>query len=146
MIIYIIYLPVTIVEVYLTTTPSFMLLPTREIGELVIFSFYKAHIRKKLHLGPRPPGSDNLNIFSPVTIAGLYSTTSQSFMLLPTREIGELVIFKFYIGHIRKKNVFGPPAPMSVIFKILLLQFSSREATRQLPKVSCFYLHGKLEN
>ena len=85
MIIYIIFLPVTIAECYLTTAQSFMLPPTREIGELVIFSFYIAHIRKNLHLGPRPPGSDNLNIFSPVTIAGLYSTTSQRFMLLPTR-------------------------------------------------------------
>ena len=66
---------------------------------------------KKLHLRPRSLGSDNLFIFSPVTIAGLYSTTSQSFMLLPTREIGEFVIFKFYIGHIRKKTFLGPQPP-----------------------------------
>ena len=76
----------------------------------MVFSFYIAHIMKKLHLGPRPLGSDNLFIFSPVTIAGLYSTTSQSFMLLPTREIGEFVSFKFYKGNIRKNNFFGPPA------------------------------------
>ena len=69
-----------------------MLLPTREIEELVIFSFYKAHIRKKLHLGLRPRGSDNLIFFPPVAIAGFSSTTSQSFMLLPTREMRKLVI------------------------------------------------------
>ena len=59
-------------EVYLTTTQPFMLLHTQEIGELVILSFYIAHIGKKLYLGPQPPGSDNLNIFSSFTIAGLY--------------------------------------------------------------------------
>ena len=96
-------------------------------------------------MGPWAPVSENVNIYSPVSIAEVYSTTSQSFMLLPTREIEEFVIFKFYIGHIRKKNIFGPPAPMSVNLKILLRQFSSREATQQLPKVSCFYLRGKSE-
>ena len=67
-----------------------MLLPTREVGELVMSQFF--YLRKKLHLGPRTPLSDNLNIFLPVDIAKVYSTSSQSFILLSTREIGELVI------------------------------------------------------
>ena len=106
-----------------------MILPTQEIGELVIFSFYIAHIRKKLHWGPWPSGSDNLNIFSPVTIAEVYSTNAPSYLLLPTRKIGELVIFQFNIAHIRKKYGFGPPAPISVNFKILLRHVSLQEAT-----------------
>ena len=69
-----------------------MLLPIPEIGELLILRFYIAHMRKKLHLGPWSPVCDNLNIFLPVDIAEVYSTTSQSFILLCTREIGELVI------------------------------------------------------
>ena len=54
-----------------------MLLPTREVGELVMSQYLL--LEKKLHLGPRPPMSDNLNIFSLDTIAGVYSTTSQNF-------------------------------------------------------------------
>ena len=55
--------------------------------------------------------ADNLIFFSYVIIAGEYSTTSQSFMLLFTREIGYLMMSLFYIAHIRKKPTFWPKAP-----------------------------------
>ena len=93
-----------------------MLLPTQELGELVIFSFYITHIRKKLHFGPWAPVSEILNIFSPVTIAEVYSTTSQSFMLLPTREIGGLVIFKCLYSQWKGKKRFWAPGPHEAEF------------------------------
>ena len=122
-----------------------MLLPTWEIVEFMIFIFYIAYIRKKIIWAPGPTKGDNFKIFSPVTIKGLYSNISQSFMLLPTREIGELVIFIFYISHIRKNRVFGPRATKSVNFKFFFCLLSSWQSTQQLSKVLCFYfyLHGK---
>ena len=89
-----------------------MLLPIREIGELLILRFYIAHMRKKLHLGPRPPVSVNFNIFCPATIAGVFSNSSQSFILLTTREIGELVMSQFLYTSYKEKTSFlarGPP-------------------------------------
>ena len=53
------FMPVFVVRGYSTTSQSFMILPTRKVGELVMSQFF--YLRKK-HLGPRPPLSDNLNI------------------------------------------------------------------------------------
>ena len=100
----------------------------------MIFIFYMAHIRKKFIWAPGPTECDNFKTFSPFTIAGLYSKISQSFMLLPTREIRKLVIFIFYIGHIRKNSLFGPRAPESVNFKILFAPFRYESVLNNFPK------------
>ena len=139
-----IFSPVTIAEVYSTTSQSFMLLPIREVGELVMSQFLI--IEKKLHFGPRPPLDDNLNIFLLVSIAEVYLSTTQCFILLPTREIWKFVIFSFYIAHIRKKIHLGPWPRSESQWVIIVILMPSREGTRQLPTFSCFYLHGKMEN
>ena len=54
--------------------------------------------------------NDNFTFVLIVTIAEVYLTTLQSFMLLPTRDIGELVMSQFLY---KKKATFGPPAPVS---------------------------------
>ena len=72
------------------------------------------YIRKKNYIqAPGPLESDNLNIFSPVTILGGYITTSLRFMLLPTQEIGDLMMSLIYIAHLRKKLLLAPRPPHS---------------------------------
>ena len=75
------------------------------------FQFLNSSFKEKLHLGPRPPVFDNLNIVLPVNIAEVYSITSQSFMLLHTREIGELVIFKGLYIPKKGEKTFWAPSP-----------------------------------
>ena len=89
-----------------------MLPPLREIGELVIFSFYIAHIRKKLHLGPRPPLCDNLKI---VLVCYHYSD------FLASTYTGNIRIcdFQFLCSSHKEKTLFGPPDPSIWKFKYL---------------------------
>ena len=119
---------------YSTTSQSFKLLPTREIGKLVIFIFYIVRIRKKSFLGPGPLKSEFYNSFLPFFVVRRYSTTFQSFMLLPTREIGEFVSFKFYKSHIRKNNCLGPRPPMSVNCKFFYANFRRERLLNNFPK------------
>ena len=121
-----IFLSATIAGGYSTTSQSFMLLPTREVRYLMMSLFYIAHIRKNYICSLGPLVNDNFIFVLIVTIAGEYSTTFQSFILLPTREDEELVFIQFYIEHIRGKNGFGPPATHEWKFlKILFRQLSS---------------------
>ena len=120
---------------YSTTSQSFMLLRTREIGYLMMSLFYIAHIRKKTYIwAPGPPVSDNFIIFTPLTIAGGYSTTFQSFMLLPTREVGELVLIQIYIAHIRKNTGLGPGPPKSGNYKFFFTNYRHTSVLSKFPK------------
>ena len=91
------FLSATIAGGYATTSQSFMLLPTREVIYVMMSLFYIAHIRKNYILAPGPLVNDNFTFVLIVTIAEVYLTTLQSFMLLPTRDIGELVMSQFFI-------------------------------------------------
>ena len=100
------------------------------------------YIRKKLHLGPRTPLSVILNIVFACYHRGSVLINYLGFHASTYTGNMRILIFSFYIAHIRKELHLGPRPPGSdnlICFRLLPL----RVCPQQLLKVSYFCLLGK---